>query len=149
VLSHHADRLPAIQPRLLHGDWTARHVITDNGAVTGVVDLESVRGGHPLTDIAGWSLQEPAALTDGLLIGYFSTRPSGQTDLATCTVLTVLRLRIAMSLLADHLARADTTQVRLRTAQLHADLADLACGQPPARPRISSDTPLTALRTVR
>ena len=37
--------LPDGPPRLLHGDLTARHVIVDGGEVTGLVDLESVRGG--------------------------------------------------------------------------------------------------------
>ncbi len=142
VLRHHAPRLPASPARLLHGDWTARHIITNDAAITGVVDLESVRGGDPLADLAGWSLQEPAPHTAGLLAGYFDQPP----DQAARTVLVIYRLRIAACLLVHHVTDNDVAGVALRTAQLHADLADLSCGQPAATPRISPEPPATPMR---
>ena len=142
VLRHHAPRLPTGPARLLHGDWTARHIITDKTAITGVVDLESVRGGDPLTDLAGWSLQEAATHTAGLLAGYFNQPP----DHTARTVLVIYRLRIAACLLVHHVTDDDVSGVALRTAQLHADLADLSCDQPAAMPRISPESPATPVR---
>lgn len=137
VLRHHLPRLAAVPAVLLHGDWTARHVIVHSGQVTGVVDLESVRGGDPFADLAGWSLQEPAELTDGLFGGYFTHPPGVEARIR----LALYRVRIAAALLARHVAQAEHVQVELRTAQLHADLAGLSCGQPAPRPRVTPSTP--------
>lgn len=143
VLRHHLPVLEAVPAGLLHGDWTARHVIVDDRGVTGVVDLESVRGGDPLADLAGWSLQEPAELTGALFTGYFTTPP----DHTARTRLALYRVRIAAAMLARHVTRDEHAQVRLRTAQLHADLADLSCRQPATQPRISP-TPATEVPHV-
>ncbi|MCG5215482.1 aminoglycoside phosphotransferase family protein [Streptosporangium sp. KLBMP 9127] len=129
--------LPDGPSRLLHGDLTARHVIVDGGEVTGLVDLESVRGGDPLAEIAGWSLQEPPPLTDALLSGYFTTSP----DQAAVTTLALYRIRIAGSLLCHHITRGDNASALLRTAQIEADLADLGRGDPQLVPRIQPSLP--------
>jgi aminoglycoside phosphotransferase (APT) family kinase protein len=131
VLRHHLHLLDTVPGRLLHGDWTARHVIVRHGRITGVVDLESVRGGDPLADLAGWSLQEPAELSAALFAGYFTAPP----DRPARTRLALYRVRIAAAMLAHHATHADDAQVALRTAQLHADLADLSCQQPATHPR--------------
>jgi aminoglycoside phosphotransferase (APT) family kinase protein len=133
ALRHHLPLLAGVPAVLLHGDWTARHVIVKDGRITGVVDLESVRGGDPLADVAGWSLQEPAELSHGLYAGYFTSPP----DRPTRMRLALYRVRIAAAMLAQHLAKAEHTQLTLRTAQLQADLADLSCQQPAAQPRIT------------
>ena len=132
-LRHHLPLLAGVPASLLHGDWAARHVIVEDGGVTGVVDLESVRGGDPLADLAGWSLQEPAELTRALYAGYFTTPP----DQTIRTRLALYRVRIATAMLARHVAKAEHPQLALRTAQLRADLADLACQQPAAQPRFA------------
>lgn len=133
VLRHHLHLLQSVPAALLHGDWTARHVVVDNGRITGVVDLESVRGGDPLADLAGWSLQEPRDLTDALFAGYFTSTPSRAARMR----LALYRIRIAAAMLAAHVVRAEHAQLVLRTAQLHADLADLSCGQPATLPAIT------------
>ncbi|HET6481707.1 MAG TPA: phosphotransferase [Actinoplanes sp.] len=137
TLAEHAGRLAAAGARLLHGDWAARHVIAADGRVTGLVDLASVRGGDPLTDLAAWSLQESAALTRALFAGYFRTPP----DEAARTALTLYRLRIAASLLAVHSVGNDTVRTMLRARQLRADLEDLARGTPRTAPRICPEPP--------
>jgi aminoglycoside phosphotransferase (APT) family kinase protein len=140
VLRHHLAVLEAGPAGLLHGDWTARHVIVDDGQVTGVVDLESVRGGDPLADLAGWSLQEPAELSSALFAGYFATpldQPLDKVqDESVRMRLALYRVRIAAAMLARHLSHGEHAHVRLRTAQLHGDLAALSCRQPSAQPSV-------------
>lgn len=103
ALNRHRGLLPDIRTaRLVHGDWAARHVITSRpGAITGLVDLASVRGGHPLSDLAAWSLQEPAVLTAALFDGYFTGPPSCR----PAALLTLLRVRIGAALLTFHRRR--------------------------------------------
>ncbi|GAA1439102.1 aminoglycoside phosphotransferase family protein [Nocardiopsis tropica] len=122
-----------VHPHLLHGDWTARHVLCTGATVTGIVDLDSARAGDPMCDIAGWSLQEPAPLARALAEGYFRTPP----DLSTRLRLVLQRIRISASLLGWHLDRGDTALARLRRDQLHADLDDLAAGTLRTLPRVS------------
>jgi aminoglycoside phosphotransferase (APT) family kinase protein len=119
---------------LLHGDWTARHVLADSGNVTGFVDLESVRGGDPLADLAGWSLQEPGALTTALFAGYFE---GSEPDTAQALALAVYRLRIAASLLDFHHACDRRDLVALRRTQLRADLTALSEGRPTTIPLVT------------
>ncbi|WFE26186.1 aminoglycoside phosphotransferase family protein [Solwaraspora sp. WMMD791] len=133
ALIQHARNCDGVAARLVHGDWAARHVIADAGRVTGLVDLESVRGADPLTDLAGWSLQEPPELTTALFDGYFDQPPSLQIRYR----LTVYRLRIATSLLHWHAHQGNPQTVRLRAAQLAADLDDLDHGAPRAIPRLA------------
>src|SRR5437762_2002930 len=83
-------QVPQRPLRLLHGDWVARHVLVAAGQITGLVDLQSVLGGDPLTDLAGWSLQEPAPLTEALFAGY----GLNQADEPTRLALGLYRLRI-------------------------------------------------------
>ncbi|GAA2789993.1 aminoglycoside phosphotransferase family protein [Kitasatospora sp. CM 4170] len=130
-----ADRLPPAPPKLLHGDWAGRHLFTDGRHITGVVDLESVRGGHPLAELAGWSLREPAPMTEALLDGYFD----GPFPAESLLPLVLFRLRIAVSLLRFHASCDDHSMLRLRAAQIQADLDDLDHGHLTAVPRITPD----------
>lgn len=127
--------LPSATPRLLHGDWVGRHVFADSYRITGVVDLESVRGGDPLAELAGWSLREPAVLTEALLAGYFD----GPAPDRSLLPLSLFRLRIAVSLLHHHASCDDQSMIRLRAAQIQADLDDLDQGDPHAVPRVTPD----------
>lgn len=142
VLRACVQRLPEAPARLLHGDWTARHVLAESGRVTGVVDLESARGGDPLADLAGWSLQEPPPITAALLAGYFPH----PTDAITLTTLVLHRLRIASSLLYYHVAHGGTDQACVLARQIEADLEDLSAGEPALVPRIPPSPPLAHVR---
>ncbi|WP_329080134.1 MULTISPECIES: phosphotransferase family protein [unclassified Streptosporangium] len=133
VLRNHLYRLPEGAPQLLHGDCGARHVIACDGKVTGLVDLESVRGGDPLTDVAGWSLNEHPDLTASMFTGYFPQPP----EVATSWALTLYRLRIAAALLCLHLRSGEPARARLRAAQIRADLADVADGTPRLVPLVT------------
>ncbi|MFJ2862697.1 phosphotransferase family protein [Kitasatospora sp. NPDC087314] len=135
ILEAEADRLPATAPKLLHGDWVGRHLFTDGRRITGVVDLESVRGGDPLAELAGWSLREPAPMSEALLVGYFD----GPLPTESLLPLVLFRLRIAVSLLHFHVSCDDQDMVRLRAAQIQADLDDLDHGHLTAVPRIAPD----------
>ena len=130
ALITHAARCDHVAARLVHGDWAARHVIADAGRITGLVDLESARGGDPLTDLAAWSLQEPPELTGALFAGYFASPPT----LADRYRLAVYRLRIGTSVLQWHARRGEAGAVQRRAAQLAADLDGLDRGDPPAIP---------------
>lgn len=135
TIAGHASHLDWDGPRLLHGDFVGRHLFTDSRHITGLVDLESVRGDDPLTELAGWSLREPAAATEALFAGYFD----GPVPEEHLLRLLLLRLRIACSLLHFHGAHGDDDMVRFRASQLHADLADLDHRLVPAIPRITPD----------
>lgn len=127
---------PSLRPRppcLLHGDWVARHVLTHGGRVAGVIDLESVRGGDPMADLAGWSLQEPAQLTEALLAGYGLER----LDEDTCLRLVLHRIRIGIALTRYHLATGGRDRARLHVQQIEADLNDLDAGHLRPAPRIA------------
>jgi len=128
-------RLPQSSPRLLHGDWVGRHLFADGHRIIGVVDLESARGGNPLAELAGWSLREPAQMTEALLTGYFDGPPPAEHLLP----LVLFRLRIALSLLHLHASCADQDMVRLRAAQIRADLDDLDHGRLAVVPRVTPD----------
>ncbi|BAJ29287.1 hypothetical protein KSE_34800 [Kitasatospora setae KM-6054] len=142
ILDVGSSRLPEGPPRLLHGDWVGRHLFTDDRQITGVVDLESARGGDPLAELAGWSLREPAPITEALFGGYFD----GPIPADRLLPLVLFRLRIAYSLLHFHAVCEETDMVRLRAAQLQADLDDLDHGHLSAVPRITPDAASTARR---
>ncbi|MFD7579880.1 phosphotransferase family protein [Kitasatospora sp. NPDC059817] len=142
ILDVGSGRLPRSTPRLLHGDWVGRHLFTDGWQITGVVDLESVRGGDPLAELAGWSLREPAPMTEALLDGYFD----GPIPADRLLPLVLFRLRIAYSLLHFHASCDEPDMVRLRAAQLQADLDDLDHGHLAAIPRITPDADSDARR---
>lgn len=137
-----AGRPARCTPRLLHGDWVGRHVFTDDRQITGVVDLESVRGGDPLVDIAGWSLREPAPMTRAMLAGYYD----GPVSADHLLPLVLFRLRIADALLRIHVACGEPVLARLRAAQLQADLDALAREDLTAVPRITPDATSRARR---
>ncbi|MCT9080445.1 phosphotransferase family protein [Streptomyces fulvoviolaceus] len=137
VLRTYAPLVADAPSRLLHGDWTARHVLHTRTQITGVVDLESVRGGDPVADVAGWSLQEPAYLTEALASGYFAAPP----DEHRLTVMVVHRLRIALFLLAFHTRCGEDYLVKLRAQQIINDLDDLANGRPRLVPRLLAPAP--------
>lgn len=132
ALREHAVLISRATAHLLHGDWTARHVLSEGSRITGVIDLESVRGGDPLADVAGWSLQEPPPLTEALSDSYFPTTP----DQHELRLLVLYRLRIAVFLVDFHDRRGDRSLARLRAQQLAGDLTDLADDCPRMVPRI-------------
>lgn len=41
-------------PRLLHNDFSPKHILVDKGEVTGIIDWEIAKGGEPLEELARW-----------------------------------------------------------------------------------------------
>jgi aminoglycoside phosphotransferase (APT) family kinase protein len=125
-------RLDDPGPRLLLGDCAARHIYLDppTGTISGFIDLESARGGHPLADIAGFSVREHPQLTQALLAGYFPAGP----DHGDLWALTIHRARIAASLLLFHAGRGEHDPADRLADALTADIAAITSGNPTALP---------------
>lgn len=117
-------------PRLLLGDCAARHIYLDprTDAITGFIDLESARGGHPLADVAGFTVREHPQVTQALLDGYFPAGPA----LADLWALTLHRARIAAHLLLFHSSRGEHHAVTRLTAPLAADITAITADTPTA-----------------
>ena len=44
-----------VEPHLLHGDFSTKHILFENDLITGIIDFESCKSGDPLWDFAWWS----------------------------------------------------------------------------------------------
>jgi Ser/Thr protein kinase RdoA (MazF antagonist) len=42
------------EPRLVHGDFVAQHLLVDSGRITGVIDFQECSGNHPVLDFVNW-----------------------------------------------------------------------------------------------
>ncbi len=115
-------------PRLLLGDCAARHIYADpvTAGITGLIDLESARGGDPLADLAGFSIREHPRLTSSLLSGYF---PSGASRMQQWA-LTIHRARIAEHLLRFHASLGEHAQADRFAAVLAAEFAAITARDP-------------------
>ncbi len=120
-IHHHSRRLHCDAPRLLHGDWSPRHVLTEHHQVTGIIDLESLRGGDPIADLAGWTLEAPQPLTEALICGYAPQGLNPRDQYA----LTVYRLRAAIALRRWRLAENDHQKTEQIETQIATDLKTL------------------------
>ncbi|WP_160150650.1 phosphotransferase family protein [Nonomuraea solani] len=132
AVSGHLWRLRDAGPRLLVGDCAARHIFLNpaDGAISGFIDLESARGGHPLADIAGFSVREHPQMAQALLHGYF---PDG-VELDRAWALTLHRARIASSLLLFHTRRGENEPAHRIADCLAADLAAITSHSPTVLP---------------
>jgi aminoglycoside phosphotransferase (APT) family kinase protein len=132
VVSKNVWRLADKGARLLLGDCAARHIFlnTATGMISGFIDLESARGGHPLADVAGLSVREHPQVTRALLDGYF---PTG-IGIDELWALTIHRVRIATFLLLFHSRRSEHTSTRRFANSLTADLAAITSETPTALP---------------
>jgi aminoglycoside phosphotransferase (APT) family kinase protein len=131
---------PAPEPRLLHGDLVARHVLFTSDRISGIIDLDSARAGDPLTEVAGWTLREDPTLTNALATSYLSAGPTS----GVLTAITVYRVRIGLSMHAFHYHRGDSAFARSLLTCVATDLADLTSGTPRLVPsaRPTLDDPL-------
>ena len=53
-LDRHDDLLAPIAPRLLHGDLSPNHVLTDGEKITGFLDFEQAFAGDPAFQLVRW-----------------------------------------------------------------------------------------------
>jgi fructosamine-3-kinase len=94
VLEAHADVYDA-RPRLVHGDFGAKHVLADE-RLRALIDFEVCLGGDPAYDVAAWDIYFHNTLrTDWLLDGYREISPLDDTF--------DLRVRLSLMLLAIRL----------------------------------------------
>jgi aminoglycoside phosphotransferase (APT) family kinase protein len=122
AVAAHRHLLDCSQPRLLHGDWATRHVFHDRHQLTGIIDLESVRGGDPLADVAGWTLDAAPDIADAFLEGYFSGPPNAAQHLA----IALHRLRIAIFIRRWRAAENDRMRLAVVDRAIAADLGRIS-----------------------
>lgn len=122
AIAAHRHLLDCVQPRLLHGDWAPRHVFHDRQQLTGIIDLESVRGGDPLADVAGWTLDASADIAEAFLDGYFASQPTAAQQLA----IALHRLRIAIFIRRWRAAEGDRVRLAVIDRAIAADLGRIS-----------------------
>jgi aminoglycoside phosphotransferase (APT) family kinase protein len=54
LLNRNQSRYGHAAARLVHGDFTARHLLIGDGRITGVLDLQNCSGNHPVQDFVWW-----------------------------------------------------------------------------------------------
>ncbi len=54
ILRAERAKYPAIEPRLVHGDYLAKHILIEGDKITGIIDFERASGGDPIKDFAYW-----------------------------------------------------------------------------------------------
>jgi len=96
-LERHDELLAPIRPRLLHGDLSPNHVLSDGARITGLIDLEQAFAGDPAFEFVRWDYFYASAPVGWLLAGYQRVADLGPE----------LELRIKLGRLRLHLALVD------------------------------------------
>lgn len=52
ILHSHQSLFSLPEARLLHGDFSPKHLLVKDGKITGIIDFENAKGGDPVRDIA-------------------------------------------------------------------------------------------------
>jgi aminoglycoside phosphotransferase (APT) family kinase protein len=114
-----------VEPHLVHGDFSSKHVLVDDGHVSGIIDFEFAASNDAARDLAFWSYQEPATSTAVLLDGY---RAVAGTDASLDRRVAVLRLLVSLDYISYHAPRGEVVgSFRDQIAErLPADLARLS-----------------------
>lgn len=55
VLKENQHLFENVTPHLIHGDFSIKHILVENGSITGIIDFESCKSGDPMWDFAWWS----------------------------------------------------------------------------------------------
>jgi aminoglycoside phosphotransferase (APT) family kinase protein len=50
----------SIAPCLTHNDFSAKHILVANGAISGIIDFGEVAGSEPLSDLVRWDYYDAA-----------------------------------------------------------------------------------------
>jgi aminoglycoside phosphotransferase (APT) family kinase protein len=58
ILIDYSDMYSDASPHLLHGDFGPKHILVDEGHITGIIDFENAKSGDPMHDFAWWSYFE-------------------------------------------------------------------------------------------
>jgi Ser/Thr protein kinase RdoA (MazF antagonist) len=59
VLDAHRSHFAFDDPRLVHGDLGADHILISDDRVTGIIDFQECSGNHPVLDLAHWDPPPP------------------------------------------------------------------------------------------
>ncbi len=94
-LDCHDDLLAPIPPRLLHGDLSPNHVLTDGEKITAFLDFEQAFAGDPTFELVRWDYFYDIAPVTWLVEGYQRAADLGS-DLALRVRLGRLRLHLAL-----------------------------------------------------
>jgi aminoglycoside phosphotransferase (APT) family kinase protein len=54
IMESGASSYPSIEPKLIHKDFEPKHLLVENGIISGVIDFEMAEGGDPILDLARW-----------------------------------------------------------------------------------------------
>jgi len=54
ILDEFPKRYAPVAPHLLHGDFAPKHLLVQDGKITGIIDFENARGGDPVQEFANW-----------------------------------------------------------------------------------------------
>lgn len=54
ILEKYQEHYPPVAPHLLHGDFAPKHILIDDGKITGIIDFENAHGGDPVQEFANW-----------------------------------------------------------------------------------------------
>lgn len=64
-------RTPPVDPRMIHNDFRAKHVMVRDGCVAGIIDWGEVASGSPINDFAEWDYWDGTTVPlEWLLEGY-------------------------------------------------------------------------------
>jgi aminoglycoside phosphotransferase (APT) family kinase protein len=55
ILGNHTAVYQDVTPHLLHGDYGPKHILIEDGHITGILDFENSKSGDPIHDFAWWS----------------------------------------------------------------------------------------------
>ncbi|HZN14932.1 MAG TPA: aminoglycoside phosphotransferase family protein [Acidimicrobiales bacterium] len=96
-VERHDELLVGLQPRLLHGDFSPNHVLTDGTTVTGIIDLEQAFAGDPAFELVRWNYFYEQWPVEWVIAGYRRCGDLGDD----------VDLRIRLGRLRLHLALVD------------------------------------------
>jgi Ser/Thr protein kinase RdoA (MazF antagonist) len=94
LLANNRSRYDCAAARLVHGDFTPRHLLVGNGRITGVLDFQECSGNHPVMDFVVWHVtaQDMAhPVPAGSLIEAYPDRARLGPDIAALFNLALLR----------------------------------------------------------
>ena len=55
ILGDNTDIYQGVTPHLLHGDYGPKHILVEDGHITGILDFENAKSGDPMHDFVWWS----------------------------------------------------------------------------------------------
>lgn len=126
-LSAHRPVLDAVEPGLVHGDFSPANLLVDeSGMITGVIDWESAKSGPPEMDIGWWDcfFDTPKTPAARLLAGHERHAAFDPARLAALRHLTVIRVMIGH--FTWTLTIGDRAGIRTAADRLRAELANAA-----------------------